>query len=182
MTTKALMTADDLLKLPRDNYKYELVQGELIKMSPTGARHGQLAVRIARALGDYVEKRHLGVVCAAETGFKLFTNPDTVRAPDASFVSARRIPGGQVPESFWPLAPDLAVEVISPTDRFAEIQTKVKEYLDAGTRVVWVVDPKTRTVTVYRSLEDVAVLTEKHVLKGDPVLPQFSLPLQKLFA
>src|SRR5262249_49528516 len=119
-STIPLMTAEDLFQLPDDNYKYELVEGGLIRMLPTGGEHGDVTMNAGFLLKGYVKAHDLGIVCAAETGFILKRNPDTVRAPDASFVAKERIPPGGIPKGYWPLAPDLAVEVISPNDRFDE--------------------------------------------------------------
>jgi Uncharacterized protein conserved in cyanobacteria len=108
--------------------------------------------------------------------------PDTVRAPDVSFVAKARIPATGVPKTYWPFAPDLAVEIVSPWDRFADVQTKVAEYLEAGTRLVWVWNPPTRTVFVYRSLRDVQVLGEEDELSGEDVVPGFRCPVKRVFA
>ena len=176
-----LMTADELLRLPRGRYRYELVKGELIQMAPAGAKHGVIAIHIGALLDGHVRRSKLGIVCAAETGFILARNPDTVRAPDASFVSRARIPREGMPEAFWPIAPDLAVEVVSPGDTASEVQTKVVEWINAGTRLVWVIDPKTQTVTVYRSLANVRVLTLSDKLDGADVVPGFEIAVKELY-
>ncbi len=176
-----LMTAEELFKMPHGNRRYELVKGELIEMSPAGGKHGVIAGRILIRLGAYVESKKLGVVCAAETGFILARDPDVVRGADASFVSNARIPKEGEPKGYWELAPDLAVEVISPNDPASELQSKVVEYLNAGTRLVWVIDPESQTVTAYRSLANVRVLTSKDTLDGADVLPEFSVTVSELF-
>ncbi|MBI1748795.1 MAG: Uma2 family endonuclease [Acidobacteria bacterium] len=175
------MTAEELIKMPDDSYKYELVRGELIRMSPTGGQHGIVTINISLPLASYVKSHNLGKVCGAETGFKITQNPDTVRAPDVSFIARDRIPE-EIPDNYWPFAPDLAVEVVSSNDRYDEIQQKVKEYLDAGARMVWVADPKTRIIMVYRSLKEVLVLTEKDNLSGEDVIPGFTCSVADLFA
>jgi Uma2 family endonuclease len=177
-----LMTAEDLFQLPDDDYKYELVEGGLIRMPPSGGEHGYVASNIAGLLRNYVKASNLGVVCGAETGFVLKRNPDTVRAPDASFVAKERIPAEGIPRTYWPFAPDLAVEVVSPNDRFDEVQEKVAEYFTAGTRLVWVVLPKTRTVLVYRGLHEVHSLSANDELNGEAVLPGFTCRVAELFA
>jgi len=176
------MTAEELIELPSDDYKYELVEGELIRMAPTGGEHGVLTVRLGRLLDEYIAAHDLGIVCGAETGFVLRRTPDTVRAPDVSFVAKERIPTTGVPKTYWPFAPDLAVEVVSPSDRFDEVQTKVAEYLTAGTRLVWIVDPATRTVFVYRSLRNVRALGEEDEIEGEDVVPGFRCPIKQVFA
>lgn len=179
--SKAIMTAEELFKMPDDNYRYELIKGELIKMSPAGARHGKLAMNLGVLLSNYVKPRRLGMVCAAETGFILARNPDTVRAPDAAFISQAHIPLEGEPTGFWPFAPDLAVEVISPDDRYEEIQEKIAVYFSAGTRLVWIVDPENHTVAVYNSLAEARIFTETDPLEGGDVIPGFSCSVTEIF-
>lgn len=181
VATNSLMTADDLFQLADDGYKYELVKGELIRMPPAGAEHGSIATNVGSLLKSHVKAHNLGVVCAADTGFLLSRDPDLVRAPDASFVARERIPPEGIPVGYWPFAPDLAVEVISPNDRFDDVLQKVAEYFAAGTRLVWVVHPKTRTVLVYRSLRDIRSLGTDDELSGEDVLPGFSCRVAELF-
>jgi Uma2 family endonuclease len=177
-----LLSADDLLRKPHDGYRYELVKGELIKEPPAGNINGKRAMRLGWRLAQYVESNDLGVVFAAEAGFRLATDPDTVRAPDVAFVTRMRIEEAGEFEGFWPGAPDLAVEVISPGDSYTEVEEKVEEYLSAGTRGVWIVDPRRRTITVYRSLADITILTENDRLKGGDIIPGFSCPVAEVFA
>jgi Uma2 family endonuclease len=176
------MTAEELFELPDDDYKYELVEGGLIRMAPTGGEHGVLTVRLGRLLDEYVEAHDLGIVCGAETGFVLRRTPDTVRAPDAAFIAKDHMPASGVPKTYWPFAPDLAVEVVSPSDRFDEVQTKVAEYLTAGTRLVWVVNPTTRTIFIYHSTRDVQALGEDDELTGEDLIPGFRCSVKRIFA
>lgn len=168
-----LMTAEELLRLPDDGYDYELVKGELVKMTPPGGEHGQIARRLGARLGAHVDTQNLGAVMV-ESGYCLECRPDTVCGPDVSFLAAERIPAEGLPRGFIQGAPDLAVEIISPDDTASEVQAKVQDYLQHGTRLVWVVEPKTRTITVYRSLSDIRILTEHDVLEGDGVVPGFT--------
>lgn len=175
------VTADELLQMPDDGVRRELVRGEVRTMAPAGRRHGKLAMRIGSRLDRYVEEHGLGEVYAAETGFKLASDPDTVRAPDVSFLSRERVEETSDVVGFSPGAPDLAVEVLSPDDRYGEVEEKVFDWLDAGTRFVVVVNPKTATVTTYRSRSEIAVLTESDVLEGGDVVPGWSLPVREIF-
>jgi Uma2 family endonuclease len=150
-------------------------------MNPAGNIHGRIAVRVTWRLAQHVEENRLGTVYAAETGFRLSNNPDTVRAPDVAFVSQARVEAvGQV-EGFWPEAPDLAVEVVSPGDSYAEVEEKVFAWLDAGTKMVVVVNPRQRSATVYKSPTDIVALTEADILAGGDVVPGFELAVREIF-
>jgi Uma2 family endonuclease len=176
------MTADELLAMPDDGIRRELVEGELREMTPAGFQHGRIAGNVAGELRNHVRAQSLGVVATAEAAYRLSADPDTLRSPDVSFVRRERIEQVGDPTGFWPGAPDLAVEVISPTDRYSDVLEKVWDYVDAGTSTVVVVDPPQRSVTVYRSRTDVTVLTEDDVLEGGEVVPGWKLPVRDVFA
>ncbi len=160
----------------------ELVRGELREMSPAGARHGRLPARIARLLDAYAAQTGAGVTFGAETGFVLARDPDTVRAPDAAFVSKERFEAVGDTAKFWPGAPDLAVEVISPTDSFHEVQEKALEWTHAGSTAVLVLDPERRTATIYRAGGHAHVHTEQETLDLSDAVPGFELSITELFA
>ena len=181
-TELQLMTADELLAMPDDGFVYELIKGELIKMSPPGHEHGRVTMNIAGPLHVYAKKKKLGNVYAAETGFLLEQDPDTVRAPDVAFVRKERIEKAGAVEGYWKGAPDLAVEVISPSDTARRIEGKVAQWLESGAGAVWLVSPKLHTVTVYRSLTEIVVLTENDTLDGGDVVPGFQIPVAEIFA
>lgn len=183
MTTSAkLMTADELLNMPDDGRRYELIDGELIELPPPpGFLHGSVAGNAYWELRDFARRSGAGRVLAAETGFKISSEPDTVRAPDAAFVAAERLPDGDPPEGYLPFAPDLLVEVVSPSDRAREVREKVHRWLDAGARLVWVAYPSTKSVAVHRSKTDVTIVEGEQPLSGDPVLEGFSIPVSRLF-
>lgn len=177
MSTKAAITDADLMRQPRDGHKYELVDGE-IRVSPAGARHGQVIVRLTVRLASHVEQQGLGVVLDSSTGFRL---PDgNVRSPDLSFVAEGRWPAAELPDGFAELAPDLAVEVVSPGDSEREVLDKVGEYLAADVRLVWVIDFRNRRAAAYRSLTNVRELTEDGHLDGEDVVPGFRVALMDL--
>ena len=179
------MTADELLAMPHNGYRYELVQGELRQMELAGRQHGRIAAQIGGCLGAFVATNGLSsFFCetyAAGTGFIIDTAPDTVRAPDVSFVSRERAEATAEERGFFPGAPDLAVEVISPNDRDSEIEEKVSDWLREGTQMVVVIDPHQRTATVYRAPDDICMLTEGDVLDGGAVVPGWKMPLADVF-
>ena len=178
-TSTQLMTAEELIKLPRGGFRYELVKGELLTMSPAGEEHGAIAAKLAAELYAHVKANKLGVVYAAETGFKLESNPDTVLAPNVSFISRERV--GQISKKYREGAPDLAVEVISPGESRNKVEKKVGKWLQLGARVVWIVNPQTVTVTVYCADGGIKVLSAPDELPGDNVVPGFRIPVNEIF-
>jgi Uma2 family endonuclease len=176
------VTADELLHMPDDGFRYELVKGELRRMNPAGSVHGRVTMSVAWRLARYVEENQLGTVYASETGFRLASDPDTVRAPDVAFVSRARVEMVGEVEGFWPEPPDLAVEVVSPGDSYAEVEEKVFAWLGAGTKMVVVVNPRQRSATVYKSPTDITALAEADVLHGGDVVPGFELAVGEIFA
>lgn len=159
LQTAAQMTADELLAMPHHGYRCELVQGKLRQMAPAGRRHGRIAAKIGSCLEAFVAKNGLG-----ETGFIIDT------APDVSFVSRKRAEATAEDQGFFPGAPDLAVEVISPNDRYSEVEEKVSDWLRAGTRMVVVINPPQRTAAVYRAPDDICILTAGDMLDGGDVV------------
>lgn len=175
-------TADELLRMPDDGFRYELIAGELRKMTPAGGQHGRIAMRAGRSLANHVESNGLGTVYAAETGFRIASAPDTVRAPDAAFVRQERVEEMGEVEGYLPGAPDLAVEVVSPGDSYSEVVEKALDWIGAGARMVLVVDPRRRSATLYRSREEIRILSEDDVLDGAEVVPGWRVPVRELFA
>lgn len=176
-----VITAEELLRMRDDGWKYELVAGRLLKMTPPGGVHGAVAVRLGAAIAAFVDVNRLGIVFV-ETGFKLANNPDTVRGPDVAVVVRNRIPATGIPKGYWQGAPDLAVEVLSPDDLRSEISEKIEQYLETGARQVWVVEPSARRVTVYRPGASPQVLCETDTLDGGDLLPGFEYPIARVFA
>jgi Uma2 family endonuclease len=183
MAIKARLTAKDLWKLGTGDVRRELVDGQIIEMTPAGGTHGWLMLELGTRLRAHVEARGGGVVVAGDVGFVLglSQDPERVRAPDVAFIATSRLPGGQLPQTFLPGAPDLAVEILSPNDDPVEVQQKVRDYLEAGSRLVWVVAPRPRAVTVYRPDGSARLVRAPAGLEGEDVLPGFSLPLAELF-
>lgn len=179
--TTQLMTAEELLLLPRGGFRYELLKGELKKMSPAGSEHGAIIVNVTLLVGQHVKSKKLGVVFGAETGFKIEENPDTVLAPDVAFVRRERIPETGIPKKYWPGAPDLAVEVLSPGDTVSEVDEKVDKWLASGASAVWIVNPKRRSVTVYRAQNDAVILMENDELDGQDIVPGFRCRIAEIF-
>ena len=180
-TTQQITTAEQLLLRASELGPCELVGGELTMMTPAGFEHGRIAGRIIARLGHFVEEKSLGVVTNADTGFLIARNPDTVRAPDVAFIAAERVPWENA-GGFFPGAPDLAVEVVSPNDRASEFLAKVQSWLGAGSRLVWVVDPEVRTISVYHGQRAVVLLRRSDILTGEDVLPAFAVAVGVIFA
>lgn len=174
------VTVDEFARIPDDDFKYELVSGVVHRMSPVGGLHGVIVARLVRRLLDWAEPHDAGAVMT-EAGFVLATNPDTVRAPDISFVRRERIEASGLPVSFWRGAPDLAVEVLSPNDRRREMAAKVREYLAHGVAMVWVIDPASMTVKAHRPDAVPATFTRDQVLYGGHVLTDFRMAVSDLF-
>jgi Uma2 family endonuclease len=180
-TTEHITTAEQLLLRAPGLGRCELLRGELIMMSPAGARHGRIVANITGPLIVFVKQKALGRVYGAETGFWIGRKPDTVRAPDVAFVSNDRL-GGEPERGFFEGPPDLAVEVLLPEDRPGEVAAKVQDWLAAGCRLVWVVDPQTQSVPIHRHGGTGVVLGAEDQLGGEDLVPGFTLPVTEIFA
>ena len=180
-TTDQVTTAEQLAARPDDGHRYELVEGVLRMMSPAGNRHGRIAARLLVRITNHVEQRELGATYAAETGFLIHRNPDTVRAPDVAFVARGRLEAFANHVGYLPLAPDLVAEVVSPSDSSSDVEAKVQGWLDAGVRVVLAVDPQNSTVREYRSESQIRAYSGDFV-DLDDFLAGFQLDVTELFA
>jgi len=178
VATKSI-TAEELLAMG-DIGRCELIYGEIVTMSPAGVPHGIVAMRIGSFLSRFVDEHDLGIVLAAETGFKIESDPDLVRAPDASFIAKSRLSGG-VPKGFFDGVPDLAVEVVSPNDAKRDVAEKVNMWLAHGTQVTWVADPKSMTVVIHRVGQRPQTRGLGDEVRDEPLLPGFVLPLSNVF-
>jgi Uma2 family endonuclease len=174
-----ITTAEQLLNTPGLG-RCELIRGKLIELSYSNVLRGMIAADIASILYQFVKQKKLGSVLAGDCGFHIRQNPDTVRAPDAAFVSAARIPD-PFPEGFFPGPPDLAVEVLSPHDRASGVLAKVADWLESGCRSVWVADPETRTLAVYAPQAEMRIFHRSDMLADENVLPGFKIEIRQLF-
>lgn len=170
------LTAEQYERLDEDGrYRSELSRGRLVREPRPGALHARIAADLYSELQQYVETHGLGSV-EIEAGFRLKAHPLTVRGPDVAFISRDRLPA-EIPVSWWPFAPDLAIEIVSTSKTLAALNEKIFEYFESGTREVWVVEPRTRSVTVYRSLSNIALVREPEVIDGGDLLPGLQLRL-----
>ena len=184
-TQKTLLTADEFYDFCCSNDgRYELIRGEVIELPPANDQHGEISVNIGTAFNIYSRRRGVGRT-RVETGYQLEQNPDTVRGPDVSLVLLPRGTSVALTGRFVPGAPDIAVEVVSPSNTTTEMERKVGEYLAAGAQRVWVVYPSTAgalsSVVIYRSDGAVQTFTGEEVITDEELLPGFSLPLSEIF-
>ena len=179
-TSTALMTAEELMQLPDDDLRHELINGELITMPLPGHPHGRIAARLMVPLGQFVLDHDLGEVYDV-IGFQLSWNPDTVVGPDIAFISKERLEQDGDVTGYWQGAPDLAVEVYSPGYRPGKVRERISRLFSAGTKQVWIVHVKHSTVTVYRSESDITTFSGSDYLEAQDILPGFRLSLDKVF-
>ncbi|HVX84203.1 MAG TPA: Uma2 family endonuclease [Phycisphaerae bacterium] len=175
------MTADELLALPKGKDRYELVKGELITLPPAGGEHGSITMKITIRLALFIEQHGLGECFSAETGFIVSRDPDTVRAPDFSFILKERIPAEGIPRAFLSVVPTLVLEVLSPGDSVIEVEEKIEDWLEFGVDEVWVINPRRKSVTVYAKDRDPHTVRSGDIIRGSGVLAAFSHPVADLF-
>ncbi|MCU0635509.1 MAG: Uma2 family endonuclease [Gemmatimonadaceae bacterium] len=175
------MTAEELLAHQPTHTRAELVRGRMVVREPGGFEHGRIAMRAALLLHDWLREHPIGELLAAETGFTLARDPDTVRAPDVAFLRAERVPS-PAPRGFAEMAPDLAIEVLSPDARRGEVAAKFADWLDAGATAVWIIDPMRRVGQIHRAGGELSLVHPGDAFRDDTLLPGFALPLDLLFA
>jgi len=178
---EAPLTAETFAELPDNGLKEELVSGWIVSEAVPGGAHGRVMVTLGSLLHQFVRMHLLGVVYCGNSGFVLSRSPDTVRGPDISFLRMTRVQHLDNKRGYIPGPPDLAIEIISPSDRPNDVHAKVGDYLAAGCTLAWVIDPDARQVWVFRSLLSPVILTESDTLEGEDVLPGFSIPVRAAF-
>ncbi len=176
-----MKTAEQLYAMPDDGHRYELIQGELIVMSPAGGRHGRIALRINKLLAIHVDDNGLGTTFAAETGFRIASSPDTVRAPDGAFVEKSKMDSLQDDSGYLPFAPDLAIEVVSPNDSFASVEEKAFTWLRHGSRLVLILEPQSETLHAYRSRNQIEVFNSGESLDVSDVVTGWKLDVDSIY-
>ncbi|MCS6872942.1 MAG: Uma2 family endonuclease [Anaerolineae bacterium] len=176
------LTGDELLEIQAQTGKrYELIDGELVEMAPTGGSHGEIEMTVGALVWNYVRQHRLGHVLVGEVGFYVRNDPYTVRGADIAFIRAEKVPPEGIPSSFLSIVPDLVVEVVSPNDRSADIAAKVAEWLAFGVETVWIVYPSERTVHVHRQSDTSQVLSGDDLLEGSGALAGFNVPVRAIF-
>jgi Uma2 family endonuclease len=178
-TQLQLVEPEDLLAMP-DGDRYELIDG-VPKEKPMGAESDEIALGVGAVIKQFVKANRLGHAYGSQTGFQCFSDKKLVRMPDASFVATGKLPDDKTPEGYIKVAPDLAVEVVSPNETYEEVETKVAEYRSAGVKLIWIVSPKSRTVMIRRLDGTCAEVNEKGTLSGEDVIPGFACPVAELF-
>ncbi|MEG3438718.1 Uma2 family endonuclease [Pannus brasiliensis CCIBt3594] len=178
---KKIWTDEEFMALPDDGHRYEVVNGELVDMGNSGAKHGYIAIILSSALFSVVTARKLGILCDSSTAFKMKNG--NKRSPDISFFSKERLQGMQdVPTGYLEGAPDLVVEILSPGNTVEEIDDKLQDYFENGTRLAWIINPTQNYILVYRSaIEPDRLLKSVDTLDGEDVVPGFTFPVADLF-
>jgi Uma2 family endonuclease len=181
-TSTALMTAEELMQLPDDDLRHELINGELITMPLPRLPHGRVAMRLGAALAQFIWDHDLGEAYITDVGFQLTWNPDTVVGPDISFISKERVERAGDVEGYWQGPPDLAVEVFSPGYRPGKVSKRISRLFNFGTKQVWIVDLKHREVRVYRSESDITRFSGSDYLEAPDLFPGFRSSLDTIFS
>lgn len=181
MVTSKLLTAEDVWNMDDDGCRRELMYGELITMSPAARPHGKYLTELARLIGNYLSEDPVGEAYTVDTGYLLSRNPDLLLAPDLSIILNENLPEDPPETGFEDLVPDMVVEVLSPSERMGRVNRKVREYLAAGVKLVWLVDPGQRNITVHAPNQPMQVIEVGAELDGGEVLPEFRLSLSEFF-
>lgn len=180
-SSTSIVTAEELFRFPADGFRYELVKGSLQVMSPAGGRHGRIAIQIAWLLKNHVHKNQSGIVFAAETGFRISRDPDTVLAPDVAYVQRSRYEELEETTSYLPIAPDLVIEVLSPSDRFAAVESKAFAWLDSNSQLVLLVDPENESIHAYRSRKRIEIFEAHETIDCSDAVAEWTLSVADVF-
>jgi Uma2 family endonuclease len=175
---KGTATVEDLLNMPEDGMKHELVNGEIV-VSPTGWKHSKIATRIIHILATFLDEHPIGELGSPDLG--IWLSGGNLRSPDVTFIRNEKVPEGEKQKAFLEAVPDLAVEVLSPSDRPKFVAEKIREFLENGVLIVWLVDPAQKTVTEYRSISEIKQYSGDDVIQAEPVLPGFSCSISRFF-
>lgn len=181
MASVGPMTIEDVSQLEEDGFLYELIDGELLKVPPTGEEHNFSTIGLIRHLLPYVDRTGIGNLYIATQGFVIRRDPDTLLAPDLAIVTNARLRSPHNQVGYVPESPDFVVEIVSPSDRRGQIDRKVQQYLDADVRLLWLVEPRYRRVTVYRPGWEPEAFTVGDTLEGHDVLPGLEIPVAAIF-
>ena len=181
LANEKLLTADDLLRLYSEGVRGELIRGALCRTTPTGLTHGEIVMNLGGALGNFIKPRRLGRLVGSDSGMLLERDPDTVREPDIAFISAQKLPLNVRLSGYYEGAPDLVVEIVSPSDGPREVYHKARMWISFGVPLVWVVNPENRAVEVHRPNQPLLSLTDNDILDGGEVLPGFNYPVRDTF-
>jgi Uma2 family endonuclease len=181
-TTDKLLTAEEFEVLRDDGRRYELIDGELREMAPPVNWHGEVESSLVIRLGGHVQAYSLGRVSCGEVLYIVRRNPDRVRATDIAFIRQERVPSLEARQHIMEVVPDLVVEILSKNDTIAEVNDTIDDWLGAGVKLLWVVDPFRRTVTIHQPGHDPVLLGERAILEGDPLVPGFRCPVAEIFA
>ncbi len=178
--TEKQVTPDDLIKLSQDG-RYELIEGVIYKMAPAGEEHGFVALNIGTIINNFVRKKRLGITTGAETGYKLASDPDTVKSPDVAFKSNNRLAEKGLSKGYSTVMPELVIEVNSPFDSYTKILKKIQDWLKARVLEVWVVEPEDSSIVIYDSSGNHKILEKKDEIEGGEILPGFKCKVSEFF-
>ncbi|HUG60266.1 MAG TPA: Uma2 family endonuclease [Methylomirabilota bacterium] len=181
MATTYVLTAADVERMGSAGERMELIDGELREKEPMGGWHGEAQIEISGPLHAHVKRGGLGRIYPSDTQFRILRNPDIILIPDIAFVRAERLPQRAARKGIMPLAPELAVEVVSPNDRRSDLMVKVEQYERAGVPLIWLVDERRRSVEVRAIGHPSRMLRESDLLDGGEVVPEFQLPVADIF-
>lgn len=182
MATTRTMTVEELLELEDDGRRYELIRGELLSMPPTGEAHGHVMGKLSHLIWRYLDENPIALLAVGDPGYVLGHDPDILLAPDLALTLVTRLHGESAERGYPARAPDVVIEILSPTDRIGPVNEKVSLYLEAGVRIIWLIDPDRKAITQYAPNQPARLLQSGDTLTAESVLPGFQLPVSDIFA